>query len=409
MIVVFRSAFFILIISALAYFFSATHSHSTHLTHFSFLANQNLLLPDQQPDIDGWHFFVSSANHYRYGLSENEKYEGGSSLFIANQVRVKGSYAIFNQRIAVTDFQGATIKLSGYIKTNQVNEHASFVLSFLDKKGMIIRTVVKDHNHFTGTQDWQQHTLTAKVPNNASLIVIGGQLLGAGQAWFDKFELEKVDNSYEDMSSEYVLPSQDNEPENPEKQRYMDIVGYLKAPSPTLELGAQPTGTSDWWSSEHLKGDYTLFIDEANHYQNKPTLSLKSSTQNQTEYNADIFGVFLRRFILPETTQPSIKFKAKIKQQYVSTMATIWLRIEDKEGQNTQFNNLRFKGKPGSEDWQEMEVILPIDDTAHTVSFGALLIGHGQVWIAEPELEFTDEVNYDDGNIFQKPNNLRFE
>ena len=125
--------------------------------------------------------------------------------------------------------------------------------------------------------------------------------------------------------------------------------------------------------------------------------------------NEPKFGVALKRFRFKDNSVKAIKFSAQIKHQFVKSMASIWLRIEDKDRNNLAFDNLRYSRSGGSSDWQDIEVVLPYSENAEIVSFGALLIRNGKLWLRNAKVEPLYEPVPLNSQMLAKPSNLGFE
>ena len=126
------------------------------------------------------------------------------------------------------------------------------------------------------------------------------------------------------------------------------------------------------------------------------------------------FGVLLKRFNFDATRAKKenvtgITFRAQIKHQFVKSMASIWMRIEDKDNNSLAFDNLRYTSSGGTRDWRDVEVTLPITDEATKVSFGTLLISKGKLWLRNPHIEYTYEPIAHNTQLLAKPSNLSFE
>jgi hypothetical protein len=147
---------------------------------------------------NGWGKSGDNPTAYDFFADKNTKYKGTASGTIkAKPTAVKDKFGSFIQVVRADNYRGKRIRLSGYLKTENVEEFASFWLrvdgsdlSLLDFDNMEERPTIK------GTNDWTKHELIVDVPQNAGVIVIGTMFGGStGQVWIDELKLEIVDNN----------------------------------------------------------------------------------------------------------------------------------------------------------------------------------------------------------------------
>ncbi|NCQ12308.1 MAG: hypothetical protein GW809_09255 [Bacteroidetes bacterium] len=117
------------------------------------------------------------------------------------------------QTISADNYLGKRLKLSGYIKTEDVEKSSGMwmridgfnqeQLGFDNMKGREIK----------GNSDWNKYEIVLDIPSNSMSINYGVLLAGNGKVWFDNFQIEEVDKSVEttNIIKENKLP---NEPVN---------------------------------------------------------------------------------------------------------------------------------------------------------------------------------------------------
>ncbi|MFH6953497.1 MULTISPECIES: hypothetical protein [Pseudoalteromonas] len=401
MTIAIRTLIFILIICCTAFVYSAIHNRDVHLSHFDFLTSHQILSVKEKPEVKHWYFTAYPNNNYHYGLSNNEVIEGKSSLFIVNKLPSKDGAASIRQTIQAASFKNQKIELSGYVKASNLDGEITLQLDMLDHDDNIVR---RADAKFIGTNtelDWQRFSIVAQVPADSSALSYAGILRGSGQVWFDKFELKLAPNEAKDNSYAYGYTMPKEEAPSPARTRYLNIVGYNTQPFGTLTKGAQPINHSTWEISDELDGEYQISNDTG-------TLLLESIVDEPN------FGVVLKRFDFNAANAikeniTGIRFRAQIKHQFVKSIASIWMRIEDKHTNALAFDNLRYTSGGGTRDWQDIEVTLPITENAAIVSFGALLISRGKLWLRNPHIEYVHEPVQRNTQLLAKPSNLGFE
>jgi C-terminal processing protease CtpA/Prc len=87
-------------------------------------------------------------------------------------------------------FEGKTIKLTGYVKTQETGKQDDSFAGLwvrIDGESGTLQFDNMQSRGIKGTTGWTQYTITLPFPNEAKTIHIGGLLVGAGIAWFDDF------------------------------------------------------------------------------------------------------------------------------------------------------------------------------------------------------------------------------
>ncbi len=98
------------------------------------------------------------------------------------------------QVIGARDYGGQRIRVSGYVRAEQVVGWAAlwvrvdgskYQLSYFDRRldGLIVSTV-------TGTTDWERHEIILDVPEDGGAIAFGISLEGTGQIWLDDVRIQ---------------------------------------------------------------------------------------------------------------------------------------------------------------------------------------------------------------------------
>lgn len=144
----------------------------------------------------GWFKAGSKSDSYDMGIDKGAGMDGKNAASIKSVDKVIEGYGTLMQSANADKFIGKRIRLSGYIKSQNVSEKAGFWLrigqansqSFLAFDNMMDRAV-------TGTTDWKKHEIVLDVPEGASQISYGALLRGTGQIWFDKLNFEIVDTN----------------------------------------------------------------------------------------------------------------------------------------------------------------------------------------------------------------------
>ena len=201
----------------------------------------------------GWH----TANEKEFSgftvkIDSLTKYKGKYSICIEQDTSIASSQTakIFFPIPAI--YEGATIKLIGYMKTEGIDSAGSAGLSIrsedasgiLEQNNMEIKKV-------TGTTPWKKYSVEINLDDRVKKIVVGGWLKGTkGKAWFDELnvyiegkELERTTVYKARLDSSYVTGSK-IKISNLDKKKIKDlqllgkIWGFLKYHHPSIASGA---------------------------------------------------------------------------------------------------------------------------------------------------------------------------
>lgn len=187
---------------------------------------------------------VDSSIVHEGKYSVNIQYTGGKSTFRAWALNIPAIY------------EGKKIKLSGYIRTENVHEGYAGLWMRIDPS--VAFDNMNDRG-IRGTTDWTQYEIELDLKPSADNIVVGGILVGKGKMWLDNLELsidgkplEEVglkdealaDDEFEEWSG-IILPDAGDETLE-ELYRLGLIWGFLKYHHPVI-------------SSGELNWDYELF------------------------------------------------------------------------------------------------------------------------------------------------------
>lgn len=166
----------------------------------------------------GWQPSGSAADKYEIGVWKAGGYDTSKNCGVIRsnkKVYDRGEYGSLIQKLSSQRYLGKRIKLTGWMKTRSVEAWAGFFL----------RADVEDENkpvtfdnmhdmHVVGNTNWKEYNIELDVPVNASKIVFGARLHGAGTIWFDNVQLQIIGEST--LTSNYVKcdTSLKREPEN---------------------------------------------------------------------------------------------------------------------------------------------------------------------------------------------------
>lgn len=123
------------------------------------------------------------------------------------------------QTIDADNYKGKRVRLTGYLKTRNVDNWSGLYLRINGPKqklpdGKEKYTLIARDNMYNrslkGTNDFTRCELVLDVPDSADNIVYGAILTGPGQIWFDRMKLDVVDKNVPVTEGKLTKPTNMN-------------------------------------------------------------------------------------------------------------------------------------------------------------------------------------------------------
>jgi Peptidase family S41 len=124
------------------------------------------------------------------------------------------------------------------------------------------------------------------------------------------------------------------------------------------------------------------------------------SCRLQRDYESDNSFSTLMHSIPVQRQGKVLTLKGFLKTEDVTEYAGLWLRLDSDEG-TAGFDNMRNQDLNGTNDWAEFTIEMPFNSVAHTIVFGALIVGEGKLWIDDLQM-LVDGVPYDNAPVLVK-------
>ena len=147
-------------------------------------------------------FFRAGAqpNSYFMGVDKGAGKDGNNVITIKSIDKSIQGFGTVMKNIHPEKYLGKRIKMTGYLKTKDVENWAGFWLRIDGEKESASLAFDNMKNGKTdrsvkGTTDWKQYKIVLDVSEEATNIAFGTLLAGTGQIWFDKIEFEIVDDN----------------------------------------------------------------------------------------------------------------------------------------------------------------------------------------------------------------------
>ncbi len=148
---------------------------------------------DLQPPA-GWSKSGSHPQDYDISLDSAVRRSGKASGAIkSKKSATKEGFTTMMQSVKPDNYRGKRIRLSGYLKTENVADSSSFWLRIdgADQSESLGFDNM-DNRPVKGTTDWKKYEVVLDVPDKAEVIAFGVILQGSGQVWADDIQLEGV-------------------------------------------------------------------------------------------------------------------------------------------------------------------------------------------------------------------------
>ncbi|WP_373331079.1 S41 family peptidase [Salmonirosea aquatica] len=139
--------------------------------------------PGQNLNQGGWFQWGG----YELGLDSTTVHSGKHAASITSDPK-GAAFGSVAYRIPA-NYEGKSITLEGYMKTQGVENGHAGLLMRVDSNAKVLAFDNMQNQKITGTNDWKKYSITLAYPANAEHIYVAGILVGKGKAWFDDFVL----------------------------------------------------------------------------------------------------------------------------------------------------------------------------------------------------------------------------
>lgn len=142
-----------------------------------------------------WFKAGNKPDSYKFGSDTTSFFKGRKSAFIESASDNIEGFATLMQICNAKDYIGTTIKMTGYIKSENVSDWAGMWLRVDSRTEM--KSLSFDNMQdrpVTGTSDWTKCEIVLDVPEESGTLNFGVLLSGTGRIWFDNISFEILDN-----------------------------------------------------------------------------------------------------------------------------------------------------------------------------------------------------------------------
>ncbi|WP_195574110.1 helix-turn-helix domain-containing protein [Paenibacillus sp. 1001270B_150601_E10] len=146
--------------------------------------------------VKGWILSGSHPFHYEMGVDGEQVHEGKVSGYLRSRtVEQQGEFATMMQQFKADKYRGKRMKLSCFIKAEQVESFAGLWMRVDSASDEVLQFDNMSNRPIKGTQEWNHYSVVLDVSAHSAVISFGVLLTGTGQVWMDQFRFTEVDLS----------------------------------------------------------------------------------------------------------------------------------------------------------------------------------------------------------------------
>lgn len=147
---------------------------------------------NESKQVKGWVLSGSNPELYELMVDANVFHTGTKSgLLYAKSEANEQHFATMMQGFQADDYKGKRIKLSCFLKTEDVFKCGAW-LRIDNANGDTVQFDNMDDRSIHGTSDWNHYSIVLDVPEDSASIHFGVLLIGKGKVWSDGFRFEEV-------------------------------------------------------------------------------------------------------------------------------------------------------------------------------------------------------------------------
>ncbi len=144
---------------------------------------------------EGWIIAGNEPNSYNMGTAPGEGRDGKNCATIQSKDKKIKGFGTLMQIISAEKYKGQRVKLSAYIKAEQVTDWCGLWMRAdgLNKEMLAFDNM--GNRPIKGTTDWKKTEVVLDIPDKTNKIAFGTLLSGVGKVWIDDYRMEIVDKT----------------------------------------------------------------------------------------------------------------------------------------------------------------------------------------------------------------------
>ena len=325
-----------------------------------------------------WGLTGTNSDRFEVCLDQTTMHNGKPSLLIQSKTAGEEDYAYFYQLTHCTEWIGKRLRVSAYFKTEAVEGHAVISVNLQTQSGEIVVYDAMIDRSLKGDNDWCRVETVFDVPVDCRFLYFGPALWGRGKMWVAEFTVEPVARSVRRTDNHGTHALLALHPIN------LDFGDGLppSAKSTTFE-------TAHGWRYDDADSalyEYKLIPDA---YKGKPAITIRSKTHLEPLIDdaSPNCGYVTQTFCAMPYRGKKIKFSAQIKTENCNDMSGLVLMVLGPfckwKSIATMFNDCLS----GTSDWQEINRVLNVPETAYGISIWLQLNGGGKSYYSDVKVE----------------------
>ena len=160
------------------------------------------------------------------------------------------------------------------------------------------------------------------------------------------------------------------------------IAACILATVVVLSSASTPTLPHGWLMAGSIPTAYEAGIETRGGTAGGPTGFLKSKADHVPG-----FGTLMQSFSADDYRGKRVRFSASLRAESLKDWGSIWMRIDDKNGRTTAFDNMNKRPIKGTAGWQTYEIVLDVAPESQLIALGLMMGDAGQIWIDQARLE----------------------
>jgi hypothetical protein len=146
--------------------------------------------------IKGWFKSGNKPDSYKTGIDNTVFKNGQKSVFIESTDNNIEGFTTIMQTCNAKNYSGTKIKMSGYIKSENLSDWAGMWLRIDPKAGSEpLGFDNMQDRPIKGTSDWTKCEIIMDIPEESGTLNFGVLISGTGKIWFDNVSIEILDNN----------------------------------------------------------------------------------------------------------------------------------------------------------------------------------------------------------------------
>ncbi|MED4886561.1 helix-turn-helix domain-containing protein [Lysinibacillus fusiformis] len=146
--------------------------------------------------VKGWFLSGSNPFNYEMGIDHEVVHQGKASGYLKSKTVLNlTEFATMMQTFKANHFVGKRIRLSCFIRTEEVETYAGMWMRVDDTMEDVLQFDNMSNRPIKGTTNWNHYSIILDVPTQSAVISFGIILSGQGTVWADQFTFEEVNES----------------------------------------------------------------------------------------------------------------------------------------------------------------------------------------------------------------------